>query len=248
MLTTHPREPACLSDLLLDQLRVGELPASSLGGTTAHLETCPRCQEQLAALEQDAAAFSREQDGPCWLSAHSPRSPRSPRSWMRPAIALTAILAAALALVWIRPASTPTPSEATVRLKGHASINIYVRHDDRTLRADPRTIVHPGDALRIATSVSRPSWIALFGLDARGTLSLYHPIGDETEYVPGGTERLLDMALELDDVLGEEAFIAVFCDVSMRVEPLREALAQNLENPALPEGCLLDRVVLEKQP
>lgn len=242
MLTTRPCEPACLSDLVLDQLRVGELPVAGLRGARAHLETCSRCQQQLAALEQDAATFAKEQSAPSWLTPHSPRS------WVRPGIAVTAVLAAALALLWIRPASPPAPVESTVRLKGQGAISIYVRHNDRTFRAHSHAIVHPGDALRIATSISRPSWIALFGLDARGTLSVHHPLGDEAEYVPEGTDRLLEMALELDDVLGEEIFLAVFCDAPTKIEPLREALAQSPEDPSLPAGCLLDRMVLEKQP
>lgn len=236
MLNLQDRAPGCVSDLILDQIRAGE-PVSH--HARDHVDACAPCRDRLALLDGDAAPF-REGALPPWLA------PRPRRSWVRPLVATSSLLAAVILLWLMRIPPSAERTDDTLRIKGRGALTIYVRQDGRTFLAEPGARVHPGDAVRIALSAPKPSWVAVFGRDATGTWSTYHPLGTHAEPVAAGAEQLLDTALELDDVIGEETFLAVFCAAPVELDAIRGTVMETFPNLDLPDGCHASSVTLEK--
>lgn len=58
---------------------------------------------------------------------------------------------------------------------------------------------------------------------------------------------LLPSAVELDDALGEERIVALFCDGAVQVALLLAALSAKQIDLHTPNGCTLDELVVIKQ-
>lgn len=244
MISERVRADDCLSDLVLDRLRVDELGAEQHRAVRGHLEGCASCRAALAELEHDAAVFA-EAGTPTWLVA-----PRR-RSWIGPTLAGLTALAAALLVVWWRPAppvvvpdSDVELGEVATRTKGQARLGAHVRRGDRVFAATRDTTVRAGDALRFSVSTSQPTWIAIVGIDGTGAIAVHHPEGPQAQAMGVGADQLLDLAVELDDAAGPETFVAVFCDRPTSVRAIESAL--RTDAAPLPPGCVADRLTLEK--
>jgi hypothetical protein len=94
---------------------------------------------------------------------------------------------------------------------------------------------------------ARETHVAVLGLDAAGTASIYHPTADRIATPVGAvSQHALDSAVELDAVLGKELVFGVFCDAPFAVEPLRQGLAAERTLTAA-AGCEIDRLELVKE-
>jgi hypothetical protein len=227
MWMTEPaeRSPACLSRLHCDQLLNGEL--EDRADLKAHQAGCARCTALLARHREERAGF-----------AVPLRRPRRRRRWITPLAAAAAVLG-----VWL-VASRDRRAAPEARSKGRPGLAFYVKHGDAVRPGGPGERVAPGDAINFAASTERPSFLAIVSVDGARHVSVYYPEGPAAAPLPAGRDQVLTLSVVLDDVLGLERLVGVFCDRPIAVAPLEAAVASGAE---LPEGCVADAVMIEKR-
>jgi hypothetical protein len=223
------RSPGCLSRLHCDQLLNGELEDRE--DLKQHHASCERCTALLAAHRRERAAFT------------VPRAP-GPRRWAqihgRWSMGLAAV--AAVFCVWL-VASRGRSDGADTRNKGKPSLSFYVKHGDAIREGTPGEAVYPNDAINFVVSTEQPAFLAIVSVDGAGKVSAYYPEGPTAAAIPAGRDHVLPRSVLLDDALGLERVIGVFCDRPAVVAELAAAVAQG----AIPSGCVADTLTLEKR-
>lgn len=220
----------CASDLRLDRWLAGELPSAEAREVAAHVARCPRCADRHAHLESERAAFLAR------APRFTPPAPRRTR-WQLPALALAAAAAVAVAVL-------PREAPDATRTKGSEHIGFYVKSGGSVRRGGPDESVQPGDQLRFVYSSSRDRYLAILSLDSAGKTSIYFPAGERAERIVAGSGRPLPNAVELDDVLGTERIVALFCDTPVRLAPLTDSFAKG--ELSAPSGCVSSELRLRK--
>jgi hypothetical protein len=161
---------------------------------------------------------------------------------------MSGALAVATAVVWLvvvpRAERSDDVSSAT-RLKGGARLAFFVKRDGRVLRGHDGFTVHPGDLLRFSVTTREPQHVAILSRDGRGIVSECYPGGGRSRKLAVSHDELLDSSVELDDTLGNEKIVAVFCDEAFEVAPLVARLGRDgtIEAEA---NCSLDSLEIRK--
>lgn len=215
------RPEACLSDLALDRLVMGEIDRRA--PAVAHLDTCETCRARLAELEAASRPFMS--DGP----ARRMPAPRARRRWAWVGAGATLASAAAVAL-WLRPA------EERTRLKGGPVLEVIAKHGDgRVESIAPGATLAPNDAIRFRLSTQAAAYVSVIGLDAAGHVTAYAPASGPALALPAGAGQLLDGSVILDDTPGAERIVALVCerpmDVAAVVAAGQRALADSRRDP-----------------
>jgi hypothetical protein len=196
-----PKRPAdCLSDLSLDRLLAGEP-----GPRWEHVNSCARCRSRLEQLKQ----ASRLPES--FILAGIRRTRR--RLWARRAgIATTSLAVAATLLVVLTRVPPLPPSPEGERMKGsELSLGVYVRRGSGVVvAAQSPAAVAPGEQIRFEVTSAKPGFLGIVGLDAAGAVTPYVASGKRLRKLDAG-RQLLDGSILLDDTLGAERLIAVWC-------------------------------------
>lgn len=222
-MTEHTeRSVECLSRLHCDQLLNGEL--EDRDDLKRHHASCQRCTALLAAHRRERAAFAM------------PRA-RAPRRWT---IGLAA-LAAAFGL-WL-VAARDRRDGAETRSKGKPALAFYVKHGDVVREGGPGEVVYPNDAINFTVSTDGPAFLAIVSVDGAGKVSAYYPADPAATAIPPGRDQVLPRSVLLDDTLGLERVVGVFCNRPFAVAELAAAVARD----AIPAGCTTDALTLEKR-
>ena len=257
------RLAACLSDLRLDQLLSGELDAVLKRAAEAHCAECALCQGRHQQLRIDRENFAtavppfeelmrRPRARQHVDATFRPRSRAPATRWLGYAGGLAA--AAVLALViglehrGQGPVHLPIsgevggeaePGEAgETRTKGSGvALGFVVRRGGQVFSGEAGQTLHPGDQLRFMLTSERAVYVGIWGIDAAGVVSAYHASGAELSKVPAGRRQPLSNAVELDDTLGEERLVAVFCTSKVRSAEVAAAIDAAPAAARLPEGC-----------
>lgn len=241
-LDMKPRPAECLSDLALDRLIAGEP-----GPRWEHVNNCPRCRARLEKLKQGS------QVSETWLArgiAHTRR-----RLWLRRAGVVTSFAVAAtllLVVARVRPLPSPPPDQ---RMKGSSlSLGVYVRRGSGVvIAAQSPAAVAPGEQIRFEVTSGRPGFLGIVGLDAAGAVTPYVTSGSRLRKLDAG-RQLLDGSILLDETLGAERLIAVWCPsdcatrevVDAAQTALRRAGNDAAQVGSLPLGCEQASFLLEK--
>jgi hypothetical protein len=221
-MTEHAeRRPECLSRLHCDQLLNGEL--EDRDDLKRHQASCERCTALLAAHRRERAGFA------------VPRA--RPRRWP---VGLAAVAAAFV--VWLA-ASRDRHDGAGTRDKGKPALSFYVKHGEVVREGGPGEVVCPNDSINFTVSTDQPAFLAIISVDGAGKVSAYYPDGPTTAAIPVGRDQVLPRSVLLDDTLGLERVVGVFCDRSIAVAELAAAVARD----AIPSGCATDALTLEKR-
>jgi len=229
-MTEHAeRSPACLSRLHCDQLLNGELEDRE--DLKEHHASCPRCTALLAAHRRERAAFAVPMAHGLrgWAHGHG--------RWMTGLAAIAAVFC-----VWL-VASRGRSGDAETRNKGRPALSFYVKHGDAVREGAPGEVVCPNDAINFVVSTERPAFLAIISVDGAGKVSAYYPDGATAAAIGAGRDHVLPRSVLLDDTLGLERIVGVFCDRPMAVAELAAAVARD----AIPSGCVPDTLTLEKR-
>ncbi len=215
-------EPLCCSNYALDCLAS---EASFVGEAQArlHLGACDRCQRRLEQVRQSQRAFEGREP----TTVVAPLRRWRTRRLLSAAAGLVA--AAAAVLFVVGPAAVPGE-----RSKGGPRLELLVKQGETVSRGAEPAIVHPGDGLRFAVTLGAPRFVAILSIDAQAT-NLYYPRG-AWEPTPAGSEQLLEGSIVLDEVLGEERVLAVFCQDRIDLEETRRRFERAV---VAPPGCEL---------
>jgi len=213
----------CLSDLCLDERIAGELARDAARAADDHLAGCARCERRYGELAAARAQFRAA------IPALKPRRARA-------AIAIGGALAVAASVALV-----VRPDDGT-RTKGGARLALVIARDDAMRIAGAGERVHPGDTVSFLVTSAQPVYVAVISRDGAGHTSVYFPPGERAAPVAAGRDVQLPRATVLDDTLGPEQLSGVFCDAPIAVAALQGALAAG----ALPAGCVVDVVAIEK--
>jgi hypothetical protein len=239
------RNDGCLSDLQMDRLMAGELAEPDAAGARRHLGGCAACAERLGQLESDRDRFRAGQPS---LPRPAPDRVARPRvhRWLWPVTAAAAV--AAVFLLWPRRTIHEVDRASDVtRRKGGAALGFYVKRDGEVIAGASGEVVHPGDALRFATTTSRPVHLIVAGVDAAGRVSIYFPRAERAEPIAPGADRLLPGSVVLDRSIGPELLVGLFCSGPTPVAAAREAIQRAGARPPEVPGCRADVLRLEKR-
>ena len=252
------RSPGCPSDLALDRARAGEGDDAERARVRQHVAGCPRCRAHGQAIDEAARALPlRRVDGESRQVSPGPGIERRSPPWVRlasgrgRAAALALAAAAAGWIVWAHVARGPvaTSSDDGHRSKGGPRLGLFVKSGDRVRQGADGEVVAPGDTLRFAVTATTNRWVAVLSRDGAGTASLYVPAGGPATpmiAVTAGHDVPLSGGLMLDDVLGREDLVGVFCDRPVPAgDLLRDLTATGAVRP--PPGCAIDRLTIEKR-
>jgi hypothetical protein len=260
-----------LSDLSLDQLLTRELSDDARDAVNAHLERCATCRSRrddfaarnaayLTAVPSFAALAERAAEARAGAAADQPGrvlADQMPRRAARARIAILGLAAAAAALLVSRaafivpettePAVSPALERPDVtREKGAPDVGYYVKRGEQVVRGEPGQALRPGDRLRFTYTSAGPQQFALFNRDGRGA-RVFYPAGPRSVALAAGKGVALDFGVELDDYVGSEQVLALFCEQPFELEPVRQALARGQATSA-PAGCTLRTLELKKEP
>lgn len=204
------RDPRCLSDLDIDRLLAGELDGTP---AVVHVEGCARCAARKAALEADAARFDEEifVQGLAARAARQARTARKQLPWR----GLLGAVAAAVLVVAVLPRGAPSG----IRTKGGGALELIAKRDDGSVeRVLPGDALAPGDAIRFDVQAPPDAWVAIVGVDSAQVVTPYVA----GAVLPKGRE-VLPGSIVLDETLGAERIVAVFCEKPVPTDRLVEA-------------------------
>ena len=195
-----------------------ELDCYHLGGEASgspslreHLSGCLRCGEYLASL-----GIAKSATPPDWLAQLGAAPPRirghrpelaarsMGRRWMRRAAGmLLAASAAAVLLVLALPRSIPPPQKETPILlpKGEPAVTVFLKRAERVWQWDGRSVLRPGDRLRLKISATGYGYVAIGApaAEPHRVRLLY-----EGRLVSSAPDTLLPSSWEVDSQPGPE--------------------------------------------
>ena len=223
---------AHVSDLRWDRLLAGELAEVDRAEALAHAETCPACAARRTEITAGFDAFANV----------APALPRRTRP-LRLVAALTVVAAAAAVILVVRPPS----SSRGARTKGGTGPKLMLAAGSRARLAPVLSgdRVTPGDSLQAAYTATRDGFGAVIARDGSGAASAYVPAqGDAMVALPQGTLRSFPGSTILDDVVGAQVVVIVWCESAQPIAPLVAELRATGSVTA-PAGCTVDRIELE---
>jgi hypothetical protein len=250
-LPPSPRGPGCPPAATLEALSAGE-PADA--ATRAHVDACPRCAPQLAALREAHEAFLRARPADRFLGQLARReaaaaAPRTGVPWRRLFPGLAVALPLLLLVLLYPDALSRRQDDAAVGFKG--ALTVVASRDGggevRTL--GPDSPVRAGDALRFGYASPEAGHLLVLELDGRGEASVFHPFGGaRSAPLAANQQALLPGAVELDDAPGPRWLVAVFSRAPLEAAPLLAQLRGQAgrARPELAcEGCTVTPLRLQ---
>lgn len=232
-----------IKDPLLEKYLAGALVGDAKAQVEATLKESDADRARLRELEEDGRAFlATHPPGP--LVAKFEESQKKRRWWSVP-LWLAPLAAAALVLVVV---FVPDGGEGDFIVKGAVTLTVHKKVGEQSARVERGQVLGAGDSIRFEVGAPKEGHVAIVGKDARGAVTVYHPYGANQAAPYQPDDRLLEGAIELDEVAGKETLYALWSERPFQLDWAVRALERNerLED-ARPKGVLLDRVVLQKQ-
>ena len=221
-----------VSDLRWDRLVAGELTEGEQAEAIAHAETCTACAARRAEITAGFDAFANV----------APALPQRARRWPRRVAAIGALAVAAAALVLVfRPAHEST------RTKGGSGPQLMLAAGprDRVAPVVSGDRARPGDSVQAAYTATQDGFGAVLARDGSRATTAYVPAqGDAMVALPAGTLRSFPGSTILDDVVGAQVVVIVWCDTLRPIAPLVREL-QATGRVTAPAGCTVDHVELD---
>jgi hypothetical protein len=234
-----------ISDLMLEQYHLGELPAAEQRIVREELSRDEVLRGRLSAIEKSdeeiRASYPSERIVPlirerAWRRGGDGRTART-LAWAIPAAAVVAILLS-LPLVLRGPDDT--------RLKGAAPhLLVFRKTAAGAEELRPGAVAHKGDVLQLSYAAGEARYGVIFSVDGRGAVTWHVPAG-----YSGGSRSapplepkgpvVLPSAYELDDAPGFERFFLVYAsapfDVSEVERSARAPVSGDRGTLTLPRG------------
>jgi hypothetical protein len=214
-----------LTVLSLERYLAGEVGDSTVQD---HIGTCAVCATRLQALREDGAANHIQ--------------PRAlPKRSVAPVYGALLAAAAAVAIYVAVPKEPGVEQDPTLstpwvepadyfRVKGSLNVEFFVKRAEHVTKAKDGDPVYAGDRMGFRISTPRAGQLMIAGIDGQGDPYLCYPQGNEGRSMSiGPTKSLttLDQAIVLDEVLGQEDLVAVFCEEPFEFDRLSEALRRS---------------------
>lgn len=269
-----------LTALTLDRLHLEELPAPERLQVQQHLEGCALCRQRQQRVHGFDQALSLPPlvlpplealpEAPPGAAARQPPGGRV-LPFPRWAMAAAAVAAAAVLLFLVWPATQgagPQPEDG-LRLKGRAlpparpaamevgfSWEVFANDEQGTRPVASGDAVHPGERLGFRVHPRRSGHLLIVGVDDRGQDYLCYPQrqqGHAALVAASASPYSLEEAVRLDEVMGHERLLALFCPEPVSLEQIKPGLLQAVQAgaqdiPTLKPGCVQSEITLQKEP
>jgi hypothetical protein len=243
-----------ISDLALEQFRLGELPPEHQKFVQGRLAADPAVSARLATLtdsDREMAASGMLER----LSQVVQPRPHGTRRW-QVALGAAAVVVAAIWLPGVIGRGGRVPSGAEVdRVKGEAaSLMLYRKTDTGSELLTDGAPARRGDLIRVAYRAARQCYGVIVSIDGAGVVTRHMPADTPiaTALQPGDSTPLA-AAFELDDAPTGERFFLVTSDdvfdVAVVVEAARRTDVSATGLPTtlpLPEGLQQSTFLLRK--
>ena len=212
---------SCPSTFTLDRHLIGELTPEASRAVEVHLAECAACQARWAEL----ARFNADFAVPC-PSFSSIRQARVGR-WKKLALsgAVVSAVGALAAIFW------PTNPVEEVRTKGGLRLGYHVSRAGAVWLAGPNEELLEHDSIQFIFTAPQPGFLAVFSVDGRGEVSRYYPGEGDRAAVYDPEQSRVSTSTVLDAALGEETFVAVFCNHSFQTKEVARNLEQVKTSP-----------------
>ena len=211
-------------DLMLEQYRLNELPATAAGRLEEQLRHDPSLRSRLDALAMSDEEIARSYPVD-WLAqrvrarvsaAPTPGPPGFSRLAFGSAFAL-------VVLVLLVPLAMTT--DEGDRIKGLApSLAVYRRTAQGSEKLADGALARAGDLLRVGYISAGHHYGLILSIDGRGVVTRHLPVdGDQAVALRHESTVLLDNAYELDDAPAWERFYFVTADQPFNIGPVLAA-------------------------
>lgn len=222
-------------DLILEQLRLGELDEPRAAALRRRLDDDPAIASRLSDLARSDEAIRHAH--PAAGMARRMVEAAGPTSLASRLATLTvpaAAVAAVVASLWVGlPARAPSAaprdgwSPTGARVKGAAAVlEVFRRTPAGSERLADGAATRAGDTLRLGYRLARPAFGVIVSVDGRGVVTRHHPVdGARAVALTAGEMVLLDRAFELDDAPRFEQFHLVTGATPFEITPVVEAVA-----------------------
>jgi hypothetical protein len=101
----------------------------------------------------------------------------------------------------------------------------------------PGESVRPGDSVQFTTTTEAAGFVAVLGVTAEGRTELLYPQGRTAAPIPAGQEVGLPGSTILDENVGQERVVGLFCAAPVELEPIRQAFEAAPAALTPPKGC-----------
>ena len=166
------------------------------------------------------------------LPAGPPRRRRGP--WLVAAGALAAATILVLALGNEPPADDGAQGPPP---KPSVHVGFFIERGGAIWPGRPGEIVRPGDTIQFTTTTDVPGFVAVLSVSPDGQVDVLYPEGRKAAAIPAGREVGLPASTILDDTLGQERIVGLFCSQAVELEPVRLALQAQPATLPPPTGC-----------
>lgn len=211
-----------------------EAGAEEKRDTVAHLESCPRCKDQLDALTRERNGYLAVHPYTSFAAKRLERPAASmPRPLARPRwlpmvagglalLALAAVIRGPGLLDLQGGSAHPADGKggdaaigdgvAGISYKGGETLEFHYLRDGELKQGRLEEEYRAGDELQFQYASGKLSHVALLSVDASGTVSLYRKGGTGPASLPAkpGKVEPFPFGVTLDDAQGGELFVALF--------------------------------------
>jgi hypothetical protein len=216
--------------LILEQYRLGELPAEEAARIERLLPNDAALRDRLAALERSDEEIARRYPSTMFTERIRERLAAAPGSTPPPRIGrrlvlVAALTAGAIAIAVALPWRTGAPTPDGDRIKGLTpALAVYRRTAGSSETLADGAAARAGDLLRLGYVSAGRQYGVILSIDGRGIVTvLLPPEGTHAAALRGGGTVLLDTAYELDDAPEWERFYFVTADRPFDIAPVVDA-------------------------
>jgi hypothetical protein len=235
-----------LTDVELERVLAGDYPPERARALEARMTEADRAR--LTALRVERGEFLRDVDVDAearLIRARLSAAPPKPRRWAWLFAPGVAFAAAAVVLAVIVTRDPGEDGEPDIAIKGEVALVLHLAPPGGPARRlDDGDHARPGDRLRFEVRAPEAGYVAVVGIDTRGS-SVYYPFGGAAPVPYDPAAPLLPGAVELDETLGVERVTVLYSRAPFALDAALSALAAGA---ALPAGVASESVSFVKEP
>ena len=118
-------------------------------------------------------------------------------------------------------------------------VGYFVKRGGWTWAGRAGNVVRPGDAVQFVYTSEKASFLTILTADAGGHVAVRYPDAPQAARAPAGRDVVLPASSVLDDVIGLERVLALFCEQPVDIEPVRRSwqAISGAGDPPIPPGC-----------
>ena len=225
-----------VSDLRWDRVLAGELSDDVAATVRADASGCVVCETRLAQLTRESELFAQR---PALVA------PSRRRKWWIVAAPL-GVAAAAAVMLLVR--TDPRPPGERVKGSRDAQLVVLAGQPGAMRVVESGDHVRAGEYLQVGYSAQRDGFGTVLSRDGAGSANAYVMAApSEMVALAAGRDQPFPGSTLLDDTLGSEIVVALWCERPLGLQALVQELATT-GDVAAPAGCTKRRVTLSKDP